>query len=302
MRILTTATNGEGYFKQLQQTAEDWGYQLTVLGWGQRWKGFEWKIELYLEELESIPSKEPVICVDAYDVVVVGPPEEALEKFTSMHHPLVFSGQRYFPGQSWIRSLADKLMSDSHTEYIKNRINDEYDYSRPCMGLLIGYAGKLKELFSSLLLIEKQEKIGNDQILLNKYFLNNPGSIYLDQSCSLFQNLWRTRWGLFGKMNPGDSRSEIDIYFDNTCNRKRVRNKKFHTSACFIHGPFNLDMSMVIKELGLRADQRNLKKSLHYWQYTMIYFIKRGVKFFGYWITGILIIIILIVLLIYYLL
>ena len=71
--------------------------------------------------------------------------------------------------------MADKLMSDSHHHFIKNQVDDGiYDYSRPCMGLLIGYAGKLLGLFNAMLEIENEENIGNDQILLNKYYLKNP--------------------------------------------------------------------------------------------------------------------------------
>jgi hypothetical protein len=300
MKILTTVTNSEGYFALLKQTAEEWGYQLSILGWKQPWKGFAWKIELYTQELRSIPRDEIVICVDAYDVIAVGPPEEAMSKFLDMHHPVVFSGQRYFPGQSWIRNLADKLMSDSHEQFIKNRIDDQYDYSRPCMGLLIGYAGKLLELFIALLDIEKAEAINNDQILLNKYYLKNPESIFLDSSCTMFQNLWRTGWGLFGKIDPHNSKSEIDIYFDERYKIKRVRNKKFKTSPCFIHGPFNLDMNLVIKELDLNAPPMNLYKSWHYWEYSIMYFLKRGIRFFGRRVLVIALLIIVGFILIYY--
>jgi hypothetical protein len=300
MKILTTATYSEGYFTLLKQTAEDLKYQLSVLGWRQPWKGFAWKIELYAQELKTIAPDEIVICVDAYDVVVVGPPGEILAKFKEINHPIAFSGQRYFPGQSWMRILADKLMSDNHDQYIKNRIDDPYDYSRPCMGLLIGYAGKLLELFNALLEIEKEESINNDQILLNKYYLKNPDSIFLDSSCTMFQNLWRTGWGLFGKINPHNSRCEIDIYFDEQYKRKRVRNKKFNTTACFIHGPFNLDMSLVIKELDLKAPPLDLYKSWHYWEYSIMYFLKRGIRFFCRWVFGILLLIIVGVILIYH--
>jgi hypothetical protein len=281
MKILTTVTNSEGYFELLKQSAGEWGYELEVLGWGRPWKGFCWKIELYVDRLKNFPEEQPVICVDGYDVVVVGPSREMHEKFKGMNQPVVFSGQRYFPGQSMIRRMADQLMSDSRSNYIRNRVNSPYDYSRPCMGILVGYAGKLLSLFQKLLDIEKREKVNNDQILLNKYYLENPGAIHIDTACTLFQNLWRTGPGLFGKITPGHKKCEVEVYYPDPDMKKRIRNKKFNTTACFIHGPFNLDMSPLLNELGHDALSLDLKKSWHYWQYSIIYFLKRGFRFFG---------------------
>ncbi len=58
--------------------------------------------------------------------------------------------------------------------------------------VVIGYAGKLIDLFEQLRDIERREHIGNDQILLNMFYLKNPTAIELDKECQIFQNLWRT--------------------------------------------------------------------------------------------------------------
>ncbi|MTI29718.1 glycosyltransferase domain-containing protein, partial [Xanthovirga aplysinae] len=204
MRILTIATNNAGYFALLKQTSQEWGYELKVLGWDLPWKGLIGRLRLYVEELKKIPSDEIITCVDGYDVIVVGSSTEMLTKFREINKPIVLSGQRYFPNQKWMQRIADEQMNYQDLHPLETKRIGKYDYSRPCMGLLMGYSGSLITLFERLLKMEKEHQIGNDQILLNMHYQNHPESFYLDNTCSLFQNLWRTRNGLYGKISTND--------------------------------------------------------------------------------------------------
>ena len=298
MKILTIATKNEGYLDLLIQTAEKSGYELILLGWGMPWKGLAWKLELYIAELEKIDGDEPIVCVDGYDVIVVGSPEEMKSKFLRMNSPVIFSGQRYFPKQKFIQSLADKLMSNNKkTTFAKTA--DPIDYSRPCTGLLTGYAGDLLFLFRELISIGRKEKIGNDQILLNIYYLQNPASIEIDHRCDLFQNLWRTESGLFGKFSIENKMSDITVIRNG--NEYRIRNKYFDTEPCFLHAPFNLDISSVLTQLNLEPKKLSFGKGWHYSKYSLFYYAKRGIKFFRKEIAITLIIIFLFVVLFAYL-
>jgi hypothetical protein len=277
VKILTIATKNEGYFDLLNQTAEKYGYEIKVLGWGLPWQGLAWKLELYISELEKTDESEPIVCVDGYDVIVVGPSEEMKEKFLRMNCPVVFSDQRYFPHQKFIQSLADRLMSNNKTKTIGNT-EGTVDYGRPCTGLFAGYAGNLLALFRELIRIEKKEKIGNDQILLNIYYLQNPASIAIDMHCELFQNLWRTESGLYGKFSIENKKSEIEAVKKG--NETRIKNKYLHTEPCFLHGPFNLDMGSVFTQLKLNTKKLRLEKGWHYAKYSLFYFFKQGIRFF----------------------
>jgi hypothetical protein len=288
MKVLTIATKNEGYFDLLIQTAEKFGYTVKVLGWGMPWKGLAWKLELYISELEKIDASEPIVCADGYDVIVVGSSVEMKTKFLRMNGPIVFSGQRYFPNQKFIQSLADKLMSNSKKKTLGNT-EGLVDYSRPCSGLFAGYAGKLLLLFRELISIEKKEKIGNDQILLNIYYLQNPASIGIDIHCDLFQNLWRTESGLYGKFSIDNKMSEIEIF--KRGNEYRIKNKYFQTEPCFLHAPFNLDMGSVLAQLNLNPKKLRFGKGWNYAKYSLFYFVKRGIKFFWKEITITLLII-----------
>jgi hypothetical protein len=288
MKILTIATKEEGYLNLLTKTAGKYGYELKVLGWGKSWKGLAWKLDLYISELEKIDKDEAVICVDGYDVIVVGSSVEMKAKFLKMDSPVIFSGQRYFPRQKFIRSLADKLMSNSKKTTF-GKTGSLSDYSRPCTGLLTGYAGQLLLLFRELIRIEGKEKIGNDQILLNIFYLRNPASIVIDYRCELFQNLWRTESGFYGKFSVENKKSEIEVIKKG--NEYRIKNKYFNTEPCFLHAPFNLDMASVLNQLKLDPKKLSFGKGWSYSKYSLFYYAKRGVRFFWKEITIALLII-----------
>ena len=279
MKIFTVATNDEGYYSTLQRTAKEKGFSLTSLGWNQEWRGLAWKIDLYLDELRNCKNNEPVVCVDGYDVVIIGEADEVHSKFIEIGQPLLFSGQRYFPNQKWIQRISDQLMSNSKSSSI-GELHEEQDYSRPCMGLLIGYAGHLISLFERLQAIELKQQIGNDQILLNIYYLNHPEQIQLDLECQIFQNLWRTRSGIYGRVSTKDESCDVEVYHPPGTAIKRIRNKKYKTLPCFLHSPFNLDMHLLLKEIDIAVPKMSLKKGIHYWNYSIMYYIKRAITFF----------------------
>ena len=280
MQILTIATKAEGYFPLLQQSSERWGYSLTALGWEQEWQGFAWKLRLYQKALASMPEEEPVVCVDGYDVVVLGPAAEVLDKFIASGQRVLFSGQRYFPNHRWMQKIADKVMSHNLQETITRMSTDPKDYSRPCMGLLIGYAGDLAKLFQNLLDIEVREQINDDQTLLNMFYLQHPDALALDLHCEIFQNLWRTSGLFYGKFSSKSKKAEVAVYFDEKANAFRIRNKDFLTTPCFIHGPFNLDMRPLLRELKIPAPNIHSSKGWNYWQYSIIHHAIRGIRLF----------------------
>ena len=278
MKLLTIATQAEGYFDLLKQSAEQWGYDLEVLGWQQKWQGFAWKLALYKEALNNLPPNEPVVCVDGYDVVIIGPAEEMAKKFASQHHNIIFSDQLYFPNNRRIQRMADQVMSNNLVKSINSSSNHEY--TRPCMGLFIGYAGDLLALFTKLIALEQSITVKDDQTLLNIYFLENRDSLHLETNCSMFQNLWRTKGIIYGKISSLDKASHIETYYDDEIGSIRVRNKVYNTSPCFIHAPFNLNMNMLLKEIKLTPPPITIAKDWHYFQYSISHHISRALKLY----------------------
>lgn len=280
MKLLTIATHSEGYLDLLKQSAGKLGYDLEILGWQQKWQGFAWKLALYMKALSNLPPDEPVICVDGYDVLVIAPAAEMAEKFYAAGNAIVFSGQRYFPNNKRLQKMADQVMSNNLVNTINQNSTTCSDYSRPCTGLFAGYADALSRLFTNLLILEQDKGIKDDQTLLNIYYLEHKEALQLDKTCTMFQNLWRTQGFLYGNFSSLSKYSEVELYYDQRLKAKRLKNKEFATSPCFIHGPFNLNLDKLIKELDLEAPSLRNAKNWHYLRYSITHHATRAIKLY----------------------
>jgi len=48
-----------------------------------------------------------------------------------------------------------------------------------------------------------------------------------------------------------------------------------------MHGPYNLDGSLTLKELGLHPQKPGFKKGWKYWNYSLLHHIGRGIRFYS---------------------
>lgn len=245
MRTLAFATAPAGYFPLLQTSADHFGFDLEVLGWGQEWHGTSMRLTGYRDALRRLDPEETVMIVDAYDVVFAGPAADAAALFKGMRIPLLFSSQRYFPSNPWLRRLADRVMG-LEDGALRKRLDAE-PYGRPCMGGLIGHAAALAELFSSLVEIEGGAHSGHDQIPLNHYLRRHPEEARVDRGCQIFQPLWRTRgrFPLKGRIDPVDADAEVRIV-----STGRVENRLTGSRPQMLHGPMDLDMNPLLTAMG----------------------------------------------------
>lgn len=107
-----------GRFGALRASCERHRVPLDVLGLGQPWRGFAWRIQLMRDYLDHQPPERLVVFVDAYDVVVVQDREEILRRYRALapggrilfsvdnpvHYPLTRAFHRLFYGPACRRS------------------------------------------------------------------------------------------------------------------------------------------------------------------------------------------------------
>jgi hypothetical protein len=55
MKLVTVATHNDKYFPALQESCDRLGYNLVILGWGEKWQGFAWRFKLVRDYLETQP-------------------------------------------------------------------------------------------------------------------------------------------------------------------------------------------------------------------------------------------------------
>ena len=250
MRSLAFATHSNGYLSLLRSSAERFGFELTIVGWGEPWRGMTTKMVRYRDELSRGRSDEVVMLVDAYDVFFAAPAAETAANFKEVGLPYLFSSQRYFPSSRFMRQLSDRVMGLDGDGRFGSRVDAE-PYGRPCMGALMGQAGALVDLFSELIAIEQRRHAGDDQALLNLYLEEHPEQAHVDRECRIFQSLWRTR-GSFPfpvTFDPGDDDAEVRINSSG-----RLENRFTQTHPQVIHGPMALNMNPLLEALGYDLD------------------------------------------------
>lgn len=69
LHIVTVATESQYYFPYLVESCERHGQKLEVLGFDEKWQGFNWRFKKMISYLKTLPKNDIVCFVDGYDVI-----------------------------------------------------------------------------------------------------------------------------------------------------------------------------------------------------------------------------------------
>ena len=94
MKIITVATHSQAYFPVLQESAKRHDITLVVLGWGQKWSGFGWKLQKLKDYIEFLPRDEIVVVLDAFDTLISAKVDELEKKFRKLNTPMLCASER----------------------------------------------------------------------------------------------------------------------------------------------------------------------------------------------------------------
>tara|TARA_Y100000748_G_scaffold138528_1_gene116170 strand:- start:3402 stop:4370 length:969 start_codon:yes stop_codon:yes gene_type:complete len=162
MHAFTVATDHEGFLHSLRSSAKLFGYDLHVLGLGERWGGFTWRWELLRNALRKLPPHEPVVLLDGYDTLFTAPAallEDEWRKHRLREKSVVFAGVEHRP---------------EHCSFLFWKLTQVFGWwyygtAPPLVnaGVLLGRADILSHLCSAIL--EQAERTGerDDQRILN---------------------------------------------------------------------------------------------------------------------------------------
>src|SRR5579883_3020052 len=87
MKILTVATNEEGYYQALKESIN---FEFVTLGMNMEWKGLTMKIDLIRDYINLCKDDEIIIIVDGYDVICLESREEIERRFLLLKSDIVF--------------------------------------------------------------------------------------------------------------------------------------------------------------------------------------------------------------------
>ncbi|KAG8460808.1 hypothetical protein KFE25_010863 [Diacronema lutheri] len=90
LTAVTVATHDDGYLQPLRESCARGGVDLAVLGFGEAWGGWTWRAALVADHLRTLPPRQLVLVVDAFDVALLAGGEEIVGAFREFGAPIVF--------------------------------------------------------------------------------------------------------------------------------------------------------------------------------------------------------------------
>lgn len=215
MKLVTVATHSEGYFPWLLKSCERHGVHLDVLGWGEQWKGFAWRLTLMMKYLQKQNPNEVVCFVDGFDVILLKPLDELESRFLRLKekHDFKLAVGLEIPLMR-IQQWAAQLTFGKCDSVLINA------------GCYIGYAQDLLDVIQNIYQINPYFNADDQQMLLT-YCRRNPAKMYIDKDRQLFLTLVAS----FSDINK-----HITQFMQN--------------DPCIYHGAANTNMNNLIKALG----------------------------------------------------
>lgn len=267
MRLVTVATDNQRYFPYLKKSAKKHGYLLHVLGWGQKWQGFAWKLSLMIDYLKRVPQDEFVCFVDAYDVIVLQDAHVALATFHQLtkgdSSKIVISEDR--------ATLFSVKVVDALFFY---QCNGKYLNS----GTYMGQASTILRVLQALDISNKDD----DQVLMQKECKRAPDTFKVDSNAEIFLVC----------CSPAKEidfeKEQLDFY------KGQLRFKKKYY-PCFLHATGAANIDNILVELGYDLKEyKYTQESL--WRYFFKYFVHYLRQFLKIYFWFILVVLALIIL------
>jgi hypothetical protein len=184
MKVITVATHKSGYYYALEESAERLGYDLVLLGLGEKWRGFGWRTRLVINYLKTLPDDELFLAVDAYDVILLRNSAAAVEGFKKVGARFLCGGFRKLEGLPGV--LQEQEFGASTSQKVLPG-----PYNSICAGTWMSTAKVAVDLWDNPKYLGSLPDNGDDQRLLNRMFDDlGVGAITPDTSFELFMTLF----------------------------------------------------------------------------------------------------------------
>lgn len=227
MKLVTVVTHSDGYFPWLLQSCERFGISLEVLGWGQKWQGFAWRLTLMMRYLRDLDPREVVCFIDGYDVIMLKPLQELETRFHRLKYEypkckvFVAEERHVHTVQRWGTKMTFGTCKDRFLN----------------AGTYMGYAGDILEIIENIYAINPKFNADDQQMLLS-YCAKYPEDIYVDRNSLLFFTIVRTLQDI----------QDVPIVGD----------------PCIFHGASNTNMNGLIQRLGYAMTDDDKKKMMQF--------------------------------------
>lgn len=235
LHIVTVATSSEYYFPYLKESCKNNGKELEILGFGEKWEGFNWRFLKMIEYLKKLPKTDIVCFIDGYDILCIRNLIDFTKVFLDLklkHNCKIIVGSE---------DNTNSLMKLTGPLYFGRCNNKSLN-----AGTYIGYVEDLLLILSNIYNLNPTND-ADDQVLMTKYCNLYPNDIYIDINNELFLTLGYPLYDLYDLVNFNNG---VITYNNN--------------NPFFIHAPGYGILDTIVKKLNYDTDDTiNIKDKLY---------------------------------------
>lgn len=236
LKIATVATHNDGYLPALKRICEKNKCHLNVIGFGQKWGGWDWRTNKIINYLQKCKMSDIVMLIDGFDVLVLSTPEEIIKKFKKMSCNVLFSCSHISRGQPNNNSFTYKNIAfPSVKKYFRSDKNFILN-----AGTIMGYSKHLLQLYLQIQRQQKIRGINDDQILLNAMNLS-----FLKYNIDFDSKIFWI-WEIDRIVDYGNMLITNETYSNSTIGYKKGRIIFSNgNQPCVVHGVNNRNMNEI---------------------------------------------------------
>ena len=250
LHIITVATHAQYYFPYLVESIKNYGNNLTVLGFNEKWRGFNWRLKKMISYLDLLEPNDIACFIDGYDVLCLRNLSELSNKFIELknkHNCKIITG--FDNSQNKIYSIITTMYFGKCNNLLLNA------------GTYIGYVKDIIIVLNNILKLNDNDS-ADDQVLMTKYCNLNKNEIYIDVNNEIFLTI-----------NSPLQDVNKSIHIEN--NKLKYNNQY----PFFIHAPGSGYLDNVLLKLNYNLD-RSINNELYndFFKNKVILYIKLFIK------------------------
>ena len=246
--LVTIATHDYGYLSVLKQGAYRNGYELHVLGFGQKWEGFGMKFRLLGQWLKNVEPSQIFVLLDGFDTLCLEPSECLLPRFLSYNCDILLS--------------RDVNITNPIERYIMERMFPRCNGVGICAGMYMGRAGAVAKMVELLCGVNDEHCISNtadDQRMMidmcQQGHLFYQKHVKIDVDCRVFLNIPPD--GFFTRSVTTKNNHNMQIYNSRVCPLGSTE------PVVFVQGLANADLTSIVDLYGF--NDTSIQRP--YWDY-----------------------------------
>lgn len=175
--VCILATHWTPTFENCRRSLNVNNFNYALLGWGQTWKNWMWRVDHYVNFLKNQKSNQIVILLDAFDTIVTRDKKDFVKNFLAFSKPAVIGSEWFCQSKHNCGYIKEWWKKNGRKPAFRSTVN---------AGCVIGYANILLEIYSWI----QTQNFDDDQKAISVWIDNfGSESVAIDSGSTLIYNV-----------------------------------------------------------------------------------------------------------------